>query len=88
MGGLIKVAVLENEFEAGLVDQILSERLIPHTIRSYHDYAYNGIFQFQKGWGYVEAPEEYADEIIGIINDIRSGKPIDSDEDPGRLDDR
>lgn len=79
MRGLIKVATLENELEAALLDQILDERLIPHSIRSYHDYAYDGIFQFQKGWGYVEAPEEYADEIIEIIDEIRSSNPSDSD---------
>ncbi|MGQ9604025.1 MAG: hypothetical protein ACUVUU_07400 [bacterium] len=81
MGELIKIAVLENELEARLVEQILNERSIPYAIRSYHDYAYDGIFQFQKGWGYVLAAEEYKDEIIQIINELRSGKPLDSEED-------
>lgn len=81
MGGLIKIAVLENELEARLVEQILTEYSIPHAIRSYHDYAYDGIFQFQKGWGYVLAAEEYRDEIIRIINELRSGNLLDSKED-------
>ena len=46
-----KVDILENEIEAQLLDSILNERNIPHHIQSYHDTAYNGLFQTQKGWG-------------------------------------
>ena len=60
-----KIVVLENEIEAQLMDSILTERQIPHRLKSYHDTAYDGIFQVQKGWGIVEAPESYRDEIIG-----------------------
>ncbi len=81
MGDFIKISVLENELEARLVEQVLNERSIPYAIRSYHDYAYDGIFQFQKGWGCVLAPQEYADEIIEIIEDIRSGNRLDSEDD-------
>jgi hypothetical protein len=67
----IKIAVLEDEFEAGLLDSILSEREIPHRMRSYHDTAYDGLFQVQKGWGYVAAPEEYEAEVREILADLR-----------------
>ncbi len=67
----IKIAVLEDEFEAGLLDSILSEREIPHRMRSYHDTAYDGLFQVQKGWGYVAAPEEYEAEVREILGDLR-----------------
>ena len=66
-----KIAILENEFEANLLDSILTERNIPHLIRSYHDTAYDGLFQTQKGWGYVGAPESFKEEIMEILNDIR-----------------
>ena len=65
-----KILILKDEIEAGLMGSILEERKIPHFIKSYHDSALNGMFQFQKGWGYLEAPEGYADEIKNIHNDM------------------
>ena len=65
-----KIIVLENEIEAQLMDSILKERQIPHRIRSYHDSAYDGIYQVQKGWGIVEAPESYKDEIMAIQKEL------------------
>jgi hypothetical protein len=65
-----KIVVLENEIEARLMDSILTEQGIPHRMKSYHDTAYDGIFQVQKGWGHVEAPESYRDEIMAIQEDL------------------
>lgn len=67
----IKVKILENEIEALLLDSILDERLIPHMVVSYHDTAYNGLYQTQKGWGYVKAPMKYHNEIVEILSQIR-----------------
>jgi len=65
-----KVLVLRNEVEAQLIDQALTEQGIPHLIRSYHDSAYDGLFQTQKGWGHVEAPPECKDEIRAIYEEL------------------
>ncbi len=72
MGKFKKILVLENEIEARLLESILKERGIPHLIRSYYDSAYDGIFQAQKGWGHLEAPEEFEDEIKTIYESVRS----------------
>jgi hypothetical protein len=66
-----RIATLENEIEAGLLDSILNERSIPHVIRSYHDIVYNGIYQTVRGWGYVGSLESYRQEIMEILMDIR-----------------
>jgi hypothetical protein len=66
-----KIAVLDDVFEAGLLDSVLSEREIPHCMRSYYDTAYDGLFQTQKGWGYVAAPEGYEAEVTEILADLR-----------------
>ena len=66
------IAVLENIIEAQLIEPVLVEQNIPYRIRSYHDTAYDGLFQFQLGWGVVSAPIEYKKEITEILNDIRS----------------
>ena len=65
-----KILILENEIEAGLLDSVLNERNIPHRIQSYHDSAYDGIYQVQKGWGVVLAPPEYEEEIQSIYADL------------------
>ncbi len=61
-----KILDLDNEFEARLIDGLLNERGIPHLIRSFHDSAYDGLWQVHSGWGRLDAPEEYREEIIKI----------------------
>ncbi len=68
----INIAILENIIEAQLIDSILNEQNIPHMIRSFYDTAYDGLFQFQMGWGEICAPLSYKQEIIDILNDVRS----------------
>jgi hypothetical protein len=71
MDEYVKVASLDNDIEAQLLHSILTERDIPHMMRSYYDTAYDGLYQTQKGWGYVSAPKPYHDEILEILTDIR-----------------
>lgn len=66
----VKILMLKNEIEAMLLDEILSEKQIPHLIRSYHDSAYDGLWQLQSGWGHLEAPEEYSEEILLAYNQM------------------
>jgi len=65
-----RIIVLRNVVEAGLLDSLLTERGIPHVMVSYRDSAYDGIYQVSKGWGHVEAPEEYRDRITAIYDDL------------------
>jgi hypothetical protein len=67
----VKVTVLDNEIEAQLLDSILDERDIPHLMVSYHDTAYDGLFQTQKGWGHVSAPTPFKQEILEILDEVR-----------------
>ena len=67
-----KILVLNNEIEARLLDAVLTEQEIPHLMRSYHDRAYDGLWQQQQGWGHVEAPEDYREQILSIYEDLRS----------------
>ena len=71
-----KVAILDNEIEARLLDSVLTEREIPHLMRSYHDTAYDGLFQTQKGWGIVSAPDSFHQEISEILADLREDARI------------
>jgi hypothetical protein len=71
MEPLEKITTLEYDVQAQLVDAILKERNIPHVMQSYHDSAYDGLYQMQKGWGHVEAPARFKEEILAILADIK-----------------
>jgi len=66
----VKILMFKNEIESMLLDEILTEKKIPHLIRSYHDSAYDGLWQSQSGWGHIEAPNEFADEILQTYNEM------------------
>lgn len=68
----VKIAILESPIEAQLIAPVLEEENILHRIVSYHDTAYDGLFQFQKGWGEVKAPLRFKEEILEILSEIRS----------------
>ena len=70
---LQRIAVLDNQIEAQLLDAELAQRDIPHLIISYDDSAWDGLFQFSHGWGHIEAPPEFKDQILEILNDLRQG---------------
>ena len=72
----IKITILENAIEAQLIGSILDQQNIPHRLRSYHDTAYDGLFQFQKGWGKLYAPQSYREEILTVVEDVRSKNDI------------
>ncbi len=65
-----KILVLNSEFEASLLEEILSDRKIPHGIVTSDDTALGGIMEMEFGWGYVEAPGRYKEEIIRIFEEI------------------
>ena len=72
MERLEKIAVLDNEVQAELVDSVLSERGIPHLMQSHHDSALVGIYhQARVGWGHIEAPGASRDEILAVIEDLK-----------------
>ncbi|HUS87455.1 MAG TPA: DUF2007 domain-containing protein [Bacteroidales bacterium] len=62
-----KILTLENEIEALRIKDILDSEGIPHIIRTYHDSAYDGLFQGQHGWGALEADEIYEERILSLL---------------------
>ncbi len=66
------IVVLESEIEARLLEAILEEKGIAFEIMSYGEVAYDGLFQFQKGWGVVRAAAKDEERIKVIVADIRS----------------
>jgi hypothetical protein len=64
-----KILALSNEIDALRIKEILDSNDIPHMIRSFHDTAYDGLFQNQMGWGVLEADESDENKIIELIRD-------------------
>ncbi|MBU8913715.1 MAG: hypothetical protein KOO61_06790 [Spirochaetales bacterium] len=62
-----RIATLDNEIQARLLSALLDEEEIPHLLRSYHDSAYDGLFQAERGWGHIEADERNGDRILKLI---------------------
>jgi hypothetical protein len=68
----IQIAVLENAIEAQLLSSVLTEYEIPHRLRSYHDTAYDGLFQLQKGWGVIYGPDDVRQQVLDALAELRS----------------
>jgi hypothetical protein len=66
----VKILIIKNAIEASLLDEILSEKGIPHIIRSYHDSAYDGLWQTSSAWGQLQADEKYKEEILKIYEEM------------------
>jgi hypothetical protein len=76
---LVDIATLDNAIEAQLISSILDQREIPYRLQSFYDTAYDGLFQFQKGWGKLFAAVVDKPEILRIIDEVRSQNNSDVD---------
>ena len=68
-----KIAALEDAVQAQLLHDILSDRGVPHVMCCYHSTPYDGLFQMVSGWGHIEAPAEYREQILAILADLDEG---------------
>jgi hypothetical protein len=67
-----KIATLDDEVQAEALDALLSGQDIPHLMACYHDAALDGLFQGSRGWGHVEAPQAFKDQILAILADLKN----------------
>jgi len=65
----------ENAAEANVIKMILEENGISSEIRSFHDTAYDGLFQTQYGWGVIRVSEEDFSASLKIIEEWKSSSP-------------
>lgn len=77
-----KILVLYNQFEASLLEDILKDRGIPCILKSYHDSAYDGMWQSQNGWGQLDAQPEHKEEILAIYSEISRNQADGDPEKP------
>lgn len=72
MDRFVRIATLDDEVQAEALDAVLSGQDIPHLMVCYHDTALDGLFQGARGWGHVEAPEAFKDQVLAVLADLRS----------------
>jgi hypothetical protein len=53
-----------------LLSGLLDQAGIPHMLKSFHDSAYDGVWQTQTSWGTLWADEENKDEIWKIYYEM------------------
>jgi len=69
-----KTLMLQNDIEAQRFGAILDEEGITHRVVSYHDTAYDGLFQMQFGWGHLEAAPEDGPRIRELYEQFNAGE--------------
>lgn len=72
MKNLIKPA---NAAEADAIKSVLMEYGIYAEIKSYHDTAYDGLFQTQYGWGVIRVYEKDFPEAQRIVEEWKNAAP-------------
>ena len=70
MADTVRILIIKNQVEASLLDEILKERDIPHIIKSYHDLAYDGLWQTPTAWGQLDAPRQFKEEILKLYEEM------------------
>lgn len=65
----------ENEVEANVIKSLLDENGINAEINSYHDTAYDGLYQAQYGWGVIRVAEEDFEKAKQIVEEWHNASP-------------
>jgi len=76
----VKIATVDNKFEADVLTNTLKKECIPVMVRSFHDTAYDGIYIPQKGWGIILVPAENKDKAEEIIAAVRNTITEDTEQ--------
>lgn len=66
----VPVKVAESAFEADRIRAVLEQEGFAVMVRSFHDTAYDGIYQAQKGWGAVEVPQNEKERAERVVNEL------------------
>jgi hypothetical protein len=66
-----KIAVLEHAAEADRIGEALRASGIEFFVKSYHDSAYDGLFQSQRGWGQLETDSLDEAEALRLLHELR-----------------
>ncbi len=72
---LVDAGYVENEIEAQMLEDMLTDAKIPHIIKPYGVSGYGMLLSPGRPWGKVISPPEYAEEIAAILTDLHRENP-------------
>lgn len=72
---MINLIKPENGAEADALESLLRENNINVEVVSFHDTAYDGLFQAQYGWGVLRVPAADFDRAQKIIREWKKASP-------------
>jgi len=74
---LINLLKPQNDAEAQAIKAVLAEHGITAVIRSFHDTAYDGLYQKQYGWGVIRVAEKDFDRARLLVEEWQAAAPRD-----------
>ena len=72
---MINLLQPENDVEAAAIKQLLEDHGITVKVVSYHDTAYDGLFQSQYGWGVIKVSEADVPAAKQLIQEWKDAAP-------------
>ncbi len=66
---------LNNQYESDIFTEVLEDYDIPYALIKNHSVVYDGIFENQFGWGYLEIENKYKEQVEKLYNEFTKGKP-------------
>ncbi|KAF1084453.1 hypothetical protein SPSYN_02230 [Sporotomaculum syntrophicum] len=57
---------LDNVLDAIFFTDMLDAEAIPYAIVEHGSHAYDGLFQMTMGWGYLEIPVAYQEQVLEL----------------------
>ena len=65
----------ENAAEANVIKMILAEKGVYAEVKSFHDTAYDGLYQSQYGWGVIRVSDSDLLKARKIIEEWKNASP-------------
>ena len=72
---LINIYKPDNDAEAEALRSLLEEHNIYSEVISFHDTAYDGLYQSQFGWGVIKVSEKDRKRALQVIDGWKSAAP-------------
>lgn len=64
------ILYFDNEIEAQVISSVLEQGAIPHHVHSHRSQPSNDLPNTPRSWGHLEAPGEYAPQIMDLYNSM------------------
>lgn len=65
---------INNQYESDILTEILDDYNIPYALIKNHSVVYNGIFENQFGWGYLEIDKEFEGKVKKLYDEFKNSE--------------